>query len=589
MLSSEMTDVKELPENLDAVRTRSSRLDTGDMYMVERAAWSLVWLAVLIAGVNVSSYWWWSPVAVVLSVAMIVGGLMGTVFCWTTRSPRSRLFQRLGFLSALVATIFPETIVIHTRSFYSTDSAAFQQIAARALIHGVDPYVMSMSGAAKFLSVPSSFWTYTVTGGHVSQFSYPAGSAIIDALAMGLGFHHMVIDWVDIVAWLATIILVFALLPTSLRWLAALLAVTGFYLGTFSSGGTDAVFLPFLVLAVWRWDRFGQGRGAGLARWLGPVALGLACTVKQTPWFCVPLLAVGIFLEARRAGRPAVPIVLRYLSIVFAVFALVNLPFVIWQPTAWVRGTLTPLVGGLVANGQGLVALATHGVTGGVELPMLSLAGGVAMLATIAAYVRWYPYLKRVWLLLVPIPLFFAPRSLASYLMDLFPAALIAALSVRSASRQPDLAGETTRRRLLSWSSIAVIVPAIGVVLTSVLAFAGPPLQLTLRSIATSPLERSLYSVTVTVKNRTGNRLTPHFMVNTGNTLAGFWTTETHRPVVLGPHATETVTLYPPGPTGAPQDGDRWLVEAYTGGPTWLSTSAQEVFPPAKVHAGWRH
>ena len=68
----------------------------------------------------------------------------------------------------------------------------------------------------------------------------------------------MAVDWTDLVAWLATIVLLFALVPASLRWLVALLGLTPFFLGSFTSGGTDAMFLPFLVVAVWRWDRYGR-------------------------------------------------------------------------------------------------------------------------------------------------------------------------------------------------------------------------------------------------------------------------------------------------------------------------------------------
>ena len=242
-----------------------------------------------------------------------------------------------------------------------------------------------------FSRVPDFFWTYTVNGGHVSHFSYPAGSFLLDVPAMALGFHHAVVDWMDLIAWLVSGVLLFLLLPTSLRWLSALVVLTPALLGSFSSGETDAIFLPFLILAVWRWDRFGHDRAAGLARWLGPVALGLACAVKQTPWFCVPILVTGIFLEARLAGRPATRLAIRYVLIVVAVFGAVNLPFVAWHASAWLHGTLIPLVGGLVAGGQGLVSLATHGITGGVDLIMLSVAAALALVTVVAAFAVWYP------------------------------------------------------------------------------------------------------------------------------------------------------------------------------------------------------
>ncbi len=546
--------------------------------MLERSGWSLVWLAVLTGGINTWGFWWSSPFIGALAPLMILSGLIGTAACWLTESPRSRVFQRVTFGAVMVTVVFPQALEIHTRKFYTTDSAAFDHVAANALVHGVDPYAVSMAPAAHLLRVPDLFWTYTVNGGHVSHFSYPAGSFLLDVPAMALGFHHAVVDWMDLFAWLVSGVLLFLLLPTSLRWLSALVVLTPALLGSFSSGETDAIFLPFLILAVWRWDRFGQNRAAGLARWLGPVALGLACAFKQTPWFCVPILVTGVFLEARLAGRPASRLAIRYVLIVVAVFGVVNLPFVAWHASAWLHGTLIPIVGGLVAGGQGLVSLATHGITGGVDLIMLSVAAALALVTVVAAFAVWYPELKRIWLLLVPIPLFFSPRSLSSYLIDLFPAAVVAALSVRGVAR-PSRTRSTRWTRPRTLPVLVVGLPALGVVVASALAFVGAPLQLTVRDVALSHANRVVDAVTISVHNRTGAALIPHFMVNTGNDPHGFWTPLDHRPVVVSAGGSETMTLYPPVFTPAPQKGAYWLVEAYTNGPSWLTTSALEAFP----------
>jgi hypothetical protein len=115
------------------------------------------------------------------------------------------------------------------------------------------------------------------------------------------------------------------------------------------------------------------------------------------------------------------------------------------------------------------------------------------------------------------------------------------------------------------------------------MAFSGPPLQLSVRSVITSNAGTKLDAVTVSVVNRTPNRLVPHFLVNsaTSQNYDGFWTVSNRRPVALGPHGSETITLYPPAWTAAPRRGARWLVEAYTPDPTWLSTSSLVAFPPS--------
>ena len=540
-----------------------------------------MWLAVVTGGVNLWGFWWWSPAVIALAPFMILGGLLGVASSWLVGSPRSRLFQRVTLGAVIVTALFPQSIEISTRSFYTTDSAAFDQVAASALLHGADPYVASMSGVARLLSVPSRSWTYTVDGGHVTHFSYPAGSFLLSLPATALGVH-MAIDWTDLAAWLVTIVLMFALFPPSLRWLAALLGLVPFFLGSFTSGGTDAMFLPFLVMAVWRWDRYGRPGEQGLARWIGPVSLGVACAIKQTPWFAVPILITGTLLEARRSGSAPIRSCLRYLLTVVAVFAVVNLPFLLWHPGAWLHGTLIPLTGGLVADGQGLVTLATHGLTGGVNLMMLSLAAALAMVGVVAAFVAWYPQLKRIWPVLLTIPFFLAPRSLSSYLVDLIPVALVAALSVDSVLGDASEDRKAWRDQFARPSVLVVVVSCVGVVIASFMAFSGSPLQLSVRSFITSHAGTELDAVTVSVVNRTSDRLVPHFLVNaaTGQNYDGFWTPH-RRLAVLGPHDSETITLYPPAWTAAPRRGARWLVEAYTLDPTRLSTSPLLTFPPS--------
>ena len=312
---------------------------------------------------------------------LLLAGIGGLAASWVVRSPRSLTMQLLGLGSVIVAAGIPEAVNVHLRQYYSTDSAAFNQVAARILLHGHNPYTTTMASAARLLQVPAHNWTYTVNGGHVTSLSYPAGSFLLQVPAMALGFHHEVVDWMDLYAWLITGVLLFVLIPATVRWLAALLILTPIFVQMFSAGGTDAAFVPFLVLAVWRWDRFHLGRSAGVARWIGPIALGLACSIKQTPWFCLPFLVVGLFIEARNTGRRPVQLVMRYLAIVVAVFVVVNIPFIVWQPTAWARGTFLPFTDPLVADGQGLVTLVLHGVARGASLPLLTVAGVLVFVA----------------------------------------------------------------------------------------------------------------------------------------------------------------------------------------------------------------
>jgi uncharacterized membrane protein len=435
-----------------------------------------------------------------------------------------------------------------------------------------------MASAANLLNPPSHFWTYLANGGHITQVSYPAGSFLLEAPAMALGFHHELADWTDLVAWLVAGILLFLLLPVGLRWLAVLVFMAASFVGSFSAGGTDALFIPFLIVAVWRWDRFGTGKGAGLAGWVGPVALGLACAVKQTPWFCLPLLLIGLGIEATRRGEAPWRVPARYLAVAVGVFAVCNLPFVIWGPRAWADSVLLPFTKPLVADGQGLVTVALHGLTGGVVLPLLSVAAALAYVALLAAFVVWYPALKLVWLFVLPLVLLVPGRSFSSYLIDFFPAALVAAVSVVGVPRSGVLDAGSAARRWVARSAVGV--PLLASAVVCVIAFTSAPLDLSVVAIHTSQATLRLDSVTVTVHNTTGHQVTPHFLVDTGEQHPmGFWTQVTPGgQLELAAGATATVLLRPDEFTWSPPHGSHWLVEAYTTSPNALSTSPLQVW-----------
>ncbi|MHB8430833.1 MAG: hypothetical protein ACYDDZ_09940 [Acidimicrobiales bacterium] len=555
---------------------------TGETMSIERAAWTFVWIGVLIGGLDLWGEWTsWDPVSVLAPLLVIVA-LSGMVLTWTVASPRSLPYCLATVGSIVGSTLALQGVAIHVRRFYTTDSAAFDQVAAGVLRRGADPYAASMAPAAHLLQVPSNFWTYLVDGGYVSHVSYPAGSFLLQMPALLLGFRHEIVDWLDLGAWLVTGVLLFVLLPHTCRWVGPLLLAIPTFANIFSSGGTDAAYLPFLVVAVWQWDRFADRRRSALLRWSGPVALGLACSVKQTPWFCVPFLVVGVFLEARASGLRPFRISGTYLVTVLAVFGAVNAPFVIWHPASWLRGVLLPIVEPLVADGQGLVTLALHGLTRGVWLPLLSVAGGLVVVGLLIAFVVWYPSMKRIWMLALPLAFFVAPRSLSTYFLDLVPAAIVAVLTVAPA-RQPWPAIGTGR--LHRPYGVGVVAAAVAAAALCIAAFLTPPLQVDVRSVRVSNAETAFDSVTVSVANTTGRTVLPHFMVDLGGSHpSGFWNTAGDRQVAIGPHSSVTVTLYPPTRTGSPAHGARWVVQAFTPSPDALSTSSSQTWRYGRLH-----
>ncbi len=143
--------------------------------------------------------------------------------------------------------------------------------------------------------------------------------------------------------------------------------------------------------------------------------------------------------------------------------------------------------------------------------------------------------------------------------------------------------GSPSRFGRVRW--LAVAVPAVASVAVAVLAFASPPLQVDVRSFASSDQATSLNAVTVEIHNTSEATVTPHFIVNTGSVHPdGFWLTAHHRPVVLGPGSSATVTLYPSHYEAAPTHGSYWLVEVYTSSPEALSTSPLQLWRLGKLY-----
>ena len=166
--------------------------------------------------------------------------------------------------------------------------------------------------------------------------------------------------------------------------------------------------MPLLIGAAVGWDRFASARGP--AAWRGPVCMGLAMAVKQTPWLVLPFVIAGIVVESRQRNgtRQAMRDGLRYLGIAFAAFAVPNLPYFVAAPGAWLNGILTPLSSHMVPAGQGLVDISLSLMAGGGSLTAYNVAAVVVFAAMLACYVTTYPALKPAAFLLPSVALFFA-------------------------------------------------------------------------------------------------------------------------------------------------------------------------------------
>ena len=268
-----------------------------------------------------------------------------------------------------------------------------------------------------------------------SQFSYPAVSFLFPAMLAPLHVDDLSVLY--LLVYVAVAGLILAKAPRGAPRRLALVAVcANAALGpTLVSGSTDALYTLLVLLAWVVKDR----------RWLSAGAMGMAVASRQQAWFFLLFYAILVW---RTEGRKEV---LRRLGIVATLFVLTNLPFFVASPSEWLSGVLGPLRDAMFPRGSGLIALSTGG-SGALPLApkavytLLELGSLVGLLAYYWRSCRANPWIG---LVLAPLGLFFAWRSLYSYflpitLLALYPAFVVFGRPDDAADLGRDRRGEAT-------------------------------------------------------------------------------------------------------------------------------------------------
>jgi hypothetical protein len=204
-----------------------------------------------------------------------------------------------------------------------------------------------------------------------------------------------------VLCFVALILLLVLSVPVQLRVWVLLLALADAPLLDSTVGGVLDVFYILLLVAAWRWWRQPV---------LSVVFLGLAVATKQIVWFFLPFYAILIW--RRQGWREAV---LR-LSGAAAIFLVINGPFILASPGAWLGGILAPENGLMFPSGSGLIHLSVAGVVPLAPEGVYSILELLAMAALVVWYWRYGTDLpEEIGLVLAVLPLFLAWRSLTTY------------------------------------------------------------------------------------------------------------------------------------------------------------------------------
>lgn len=450
---------------------------------------------------------------------------------------------------------------------YGTDEVAFDQGAAQLLLQGHNPYGVDLTWTLDAFKVLPSGTTNTLSGGFADSLSYPAGSFLVYVPLLVAGLHAQAAIYVDALFWALGMIALWCAMPRPFRPIVPIVASFGVYIDYATGGVTDSLMVPFLVAALWRWDRFGDPAERGPARWLGPIALGLACTFKQSAWFLAPFLVIAVGIESlagRRGWRPVV----RYVALVGLTFLIPNLPFILWDPGAWLAGVLLPLTEPLVPFGQGFVALSTYLFHGSGNLAAYTVAGAAMLLAACGGLVGWYPVARRVVPALPLLALLLPTRSLNSYFVYAIPGLLVALTTIRP------FAGDWLGSRVRRWIPRMAALSAAGVGIVALALAVTSPAPLVLEPVSehTTGQLQTVDALEVTAYNRSDRAVEPHFAVALGAYLSSYWMVH-EGPAVLPAGATARYVLWAPNTPSMPAIDQQSVLYALTPQPATISSA----------------
>ncbi len=522
-------------------------------------------MMVLLAGLQIWGGQLQLPGVLWLSLVLILIALVCLTVIWARMSVE-RIVQIFLLTAAVSGFAMMVTLAVLGNPTYGTDEIAFDQYAAMMAMHGINPYIHSMAPSLSLFNVPDIFRTFLLNGHVVSRLSYPSGSFLAYIPSLLLGMHMQAAIVTDSVAWVIAMVLTWWLLPRAVAWIAPLLLLAQVYIGYSAGGVTDTLYLPFLVIALWRWDRYGDVSEKSWARWVGPIAIGLACSIKQTPWFIVPFLVAGTCFEASQRGQRWWVVGGRYLTIVLGVFTLVNLPYLVSDPMAWARSVVVPLTTPTEPGGQGIVGLTLFQQLGG-QLRYYTWAGAAAICTAFGAFVGWYRTFKRSWLFMVALVFFWPTRSFGSYLIMLLPAALIAATSVREIPQWDATFTKIARR-------CCVITGVLGVACIFAAVTQTPDLTLHVLGEGSTGELQSVDYLTIQITNSSSHSIAPHYAVTPTGQISSFWNV-VHGPVAIGPHSSERVAIEAPNTQSMPSISGGFIVDAFTASPPQMATARE--------------
>lgn len=388
-------------------------------------------------------------VAILDDFAMLLYGClgvigMGMVILATLQSPRRALVSMI-LVASLLSILGNAYITHYHKDFLFTDrpdNAMIAEYAVHVLARGENPYTWDYTDARRVYR-DRGLWTTPFLDNSVQfRVTYPAFPTLVLFGAHMLGFGDAQV--LAVIALLTIFSLVFFGSPADYRPVALLpLLILADMQFTSLAGIQDAVWSASLLAMLLMW-RFPVIRA---------LFFGIAANYRQQPWFILPFLLITIWRSDLTIQEKRREISLM-LALPALIFAMSNLPFIIWDADAWLVGAIEPAYANFNLLSQGLASVSQYGV---VALPKSVFSG--LQFSTLLAFlwVTWrHPHaIGSAYWALPPIFFWLYYRGLGNYWFYWLPPMILVIL--KSAGHIKPISFSCSARHQRTFAAIAVL------------------------------------------------------------------------------------------------------------------------------------
>lgn len=459
-----------------------------------------------------------------------------------------------GVFGVLVVTAGVAYFTKASSNPLGTDGILFSQYSVDLLLSGQNPYSHVMDPAFDKYSVADEFVTYKRDGTTVMSLSYPALSFLWFVPQILLGIPN--INLTAVVVFLLVLLFLIRESPDRLALAPIAVMFTDPSIITFSYGGVFDILwvLPLLIgMKFWAAKRYQAAC----------FVLGLAFATKQTPWFIAPFLGIWLYNESETIEEAARSIA-TCMAAGIAGFVLPNLPFIIWNASAWFEGVFTPISGGgvgLVKQGSGLTLLTVAGVQ---SLPksFYTIAVLASLVTLMGIYALYFERTKWVIWVLPAVILWFNYRSLQNYFVFFIPVAyygIFLKLKTDAQSSQVDSLSKNLDSGLwkphIDIPNASRRIALVGILVCFVASLGGAAAMLeddgqldaTIEIVGTNDTSNihRVDELSIQVTNKESFAITPEFhIMHSEHTIHPYWE-RVSGPDRLAPGETATYTIRP--------------------------------------------